>query len=531
MPDEEPVANHEEPQLETVEAPVEEAGEEEKDEAKIAFEKLKERVEVTVEEIGTLRKKVTITIPREAIDERLEKQYSELSRDAIVPGFRKGRAPRRLLEKRFGSEVSETITSDLLGSGYLAAIEKVKLKALGDPLIWCKPKRPTKAEGAETSVSGEQLMPVREAFESIDLPDEGALTFTCEVEVQPDFELPKLTGIPIEKPNVGITDEDVEKQVDRFRQIRAKEELVADGVVQPDDIVVVTEKMTVDGKVVKEQDPVTVAARPQAFEGIAFEKFGELIAGAKVGDVRKISGTVPDDNEKADLRGKTAEFELTVKEIRRVKLPELAEMLQSAGFENPEEFRQYVRSDLEGRLAQVIRRGMRGRVYKYLLENAKFDLPERLSQRQANRVVVRRMLDLYRQGLPESEVAKHMDELRTTAKDQAVTDLKLSLIMEKIAEELKPEVTEDEVNGQIALIARQQNRRFDRVRDELIKNEGLESLFIQLRDEKIVDHLIEQAKITETEPSPGAAEPKGDETPRTDKNAAEGSAGEFKDET
>ncbi|MGB9625535.1 MAG: trigger factor [Phycisphaerae bacterium] len=508
------------------EQPIESAAEEtaeEISEEKAAFEKLKERVQATVEDLGTLRKKVTITIPREAIDERLEKQYSELSREAIVPGFRKGRAPRRLLEKRFGSEVSETITSDLLGSGYVAAIEKVKLKVLGDPLIWCRPKNPPKTEDAETSVSGEQLMTVREAFENIDLPESGSLTFACEVEVQPEFELPELKGIPIQRPKVAITDEDVEKQVDRFRRARAAWQTLADGAVQADDIVVVAMKMSVDGRVVKVQDPATLAARPQAIEGIAFENLGELLNGAKVGDVRRISGTIPDDNESAELRGKTAEFELTIKEIRRLKLPELTtEMLKSVGFDSPEEFRAYIRAELEARLADVIRRGMRSQVYKYLLDHARFDLPERLSQRQANRVVVRRMLELYRQGMPESDVARHVDELQTTARDEAARELKLSLIMEKIAEELKPEVTEDEVNGQIALIARQQNRRFDRVRDELIKNDGIESLFIQLRDEKIVDRLLEQATITEMDPDTDQSSPP---------TKAATPTGEFKDET
>jgi len=146
MPDDESPVNQEE---QPVDSPAEEAIEEVSEET-AAFEKLKERVEATVEDLGALRKKVTITIPREAIDERLEKQYKELSREAIVPGFRKGRAPRRLIEKRFGSEVSETITSDLLGNGYLAAIEKVNLKVLGDPLIWCRPKNPSKTEDAET---------------------------------------------------------------------------------------------------------------------------------------------------------------------------------------------------------------------------------------------------------------------------------------------------------------------------------------------------------------------------------------------
>ncbi len=240
-------------------------------------------------------------------------------------------------------------------------------------------------------------------------------------------------------------------------------------------------------------------------------QLGETLVGARVGDTRTICGTVPEDSDKAELRGKTAEFAFAIKQIRRFRKAELTdELVQSVGFDSAEEFRQYFRSDLEARLADAVRRGMRSQVYKYLLDHTKIELPDRLSQRQADRVVVRRMLDLYREGVPEAEVERRMDALKTTARDEAATDLKLAFIMEKIAEDVQPEVTEDEVNGQIAAIAQRQNRRFDRVRDELIKSGGLESLYIALRDEKIVDHLMAQANIIETDgpeaPAPAAAE-------------------------
>jgi len=492
MADDETLESQQESQAEAEQEAVPELSEEE-----AALQRLQEQVQVAIEEVGTLRKKLTITIPRESIDERIEKQYGELSREAIVPGFRKGRAPRRLLEKRFGTEVSETITSDLLGAGYLAATRKTKLKTIGDPLIWCRPKK--KGDAAE---EGEQLMTLREAFEHMELPDEGPFVFACEVEVRPEFELPNLKGIPIEKPKVAITDEDIERQIDRFLLTRATLEPVADGeTVRKDDLLTLRVKMTVDGKVIKEQDGVPVAARPQVIEGIPFENFGQVMEGASIGDVRRITGVIREDDERSALRGKTAEFEIEVRQIVRLRKPELTrELVESLGFSGLEEFRDYIRSDMETRLAGAVWRGMRGQVYRYLLENTKLDVPERLSQRQAARIAVRRMLDMYREGVPEAEVAKRLDELKTTSQEEAARDLKIALIMEKIAEELKPEVTEDEVNGQIAAIAFQQNRRFDRVRDELIRNDAIDALYLQIRDDKIVDALLKDAAIRETEP-------------------------------
>lgn len=477
----------------------------EADEESSEMAELKEKLDVATEDVGPLRKRVTITVPREIIDEKLEKQYGDLRRDAIVPGFRKGRAPRRLLEKRFGHDVSETITSELLGTGYMAAIEKVGLKVLGDPLVWCKPKKPAAGESAD-----ERLMSVRDAFDNMELPDDGPLVYACEVEIQPEFELPSLEGIPVKKTKVEITDAHVDQQIDRLRGMRGAYEPVTDRGVETDDRIEASVRMLVDGSVVKEQDHARLYARPQTVDGIAMENLGDELSGAKPGDVRRIKATVPDDDDRTELRGKAVEFEITIRDISRLVLPELTkEMIEPFGFESIDDFRKYVRADLETRATEMIRRSMRGQVYDYLLTNTQIDLPERLSQRQAARAALRRMVDLYRQGVPEAEVAKHMDELRTVAQNESVRELKVQFIMDRIAEKFETAVSEDEINGQIAMIAQQQNRRFDRVRDELIRDDGITSLYMQLRDEKIVDQLLEKAVVTEDDAPAPAAPNKG----------------------
>ncbi len=98
--------------------------------------KLKEAISIDTEEIGSLRLKLTVTVPKETVEERMGEQFAELKRDASIPGFRKGHAPMALVEKRFASDVGEQLKSQLLSSAYLAAVEKEELKPLGDPLIW-----------------------------------------------------------------------------------------------------------------------------------------------------------------------------------------------------------------------------------------------------------------------------------------------------------------------------------------------------------------------------------------------------------
>src|SRR4029079_17795190 len=120
-------------------------------------DRLKEKIDVKVEEVGPLRKKRTVAVPREFLSERLDEQYNELRRDANVPGFRKGRAPRRLLEKRFGSEVGETLVQQLVSTGYMAAIDRENLKVIGDPLVWVP----------EEKGEGQQLVDVQKALDTI----------------------------------------------------------------------------------------------------------------------------------------------------------------------------------------------------------------------------------------------------------------------------------------------------------------------------------------------------------------------------
>ncbi len=469
------------------EAPdTEEAGKE--GEEKSLEEQIKDAVDVQVEDIGSLRKKLTITVPRDSLDEQINKQYDELRREAQVPGFRRGRAPRRLLEKRFGGEVSDTLVQQLVSAGYSAALDKASLKAIGDPLVWAREK------GAKT----DSLMSAEKAIALIELPDDAPLVFSCEVEIRPEFELPDLKAMTLKKPIITISDQDVEQYVERVRAMRGSWQPVLDGTVQVDDVIHADVKMTSGETVLKEQDNVRIPVRPQTVDGVVIENLGEILAGAKVGDVRTTSGTISDDYYKVEFRGQPVNFEFTIHRIERLNLPELNdEFVQGLGFDSVAELREWSRKDLESRLHEQIQRALAGQVCQYLLDHTSFDLPQRLSERQADRVAMRRMIDLYQQGIPPAEVEKLMDEVRTSAKTDVARDLKLSLIMEKLDEEFKVEVGENEINGRIAAIARMQNQRFDRVRDELVKGPGLANLFVQIRDEKIISRLIDQANIVE----------------------------------
>jgi len=475
-------------------------------------EQLKGIIGVKVEDAGTLRKSLTISVPREHLTKEFDREYGDLVTEAVVPGFRKGRAPRRLVEKRYGREVGEQVQTRMLSNAYLAAVEKEDLKVLGDPEVWAKPA------GKDT---GEELMEMTTALSNIDLPDEGDFSFRCEVEIKPEFELPKLEGVQIEKPEISIEDKDVDEQIDRIRARRGTWAPVTDenAKVETDDLLICDIVLTADGKEYAKKENEQLAARPQFIEGVAVGDFGKKVEGTKVGDSVKIDVEMPDDHVTEDLRGKKAELSVTVNDLKRLKLPPMdKDFLEAQGFESEKEFKDFVRERMESELDWEIRKGMRNQVRKYLLDETKIDLPEGLSSRQAARVASRRIVEMQRQGVPIAEIEKHADELRTSAKEQAGAELKLYFILEAIAEEFDVDISEEELNSQIAQMAAMYGKRFDRMRDELSKDNGLMQMYLDLRDEKCIDKIIGDGNIVE--PSGDDGESGGQKKAKKKKKAA-----------
>ena len=158
--------------------------------------------QVTVEDAGPARKKLTIEIPQERIEEKIESLYGRIRNDAQIPGFRRGRAPQRLIEKRFGDDIKNDAKGQLLSEGYSQAIEEHDLDVLGEPDV--------------------------KDVDEIELPESGPLKFEVEVEVSPDFELPDLSEIKVEKPSTEVSDDDVTAEIERFRERMGKMSPVED---------------------------------------------------------------------------------------------------------------------------------------------------------------------------------------------------------------------------------------------------------------------------------------------------------------
>ncbi len=453
------------------------------------FEQLKKQVKTEVSDLGTLRKQLRITVPGELISGRIQKEYDDLRGDAHVPGFRKGRAPKQLIQKRFGTDIRESLKTTVVGQSFYASVDNEKLEVLGEPLF-----QVTLDDG------GVKLLDINEALTHIRLPDTGDFSYACEVELKPAFDLPELRGIEVKRPELTISDADVETQIERQCKIRGKYSPTEQGAGEKDDVITADVRLLVDGAQIKQESNLQLGVRPSRLDGIPLPELDKTLQGVKAGEQRQAHCTITEDYERSDLRGKPAVFEFHVLEVRRLDPLSRAALAEQMGCDDESQLAQFVRSDLEAELGRLIETAQKEQILKYLLESTNIGLPEKLSARMTDRAVMRRVVDEHQRGVPPSEIEARIDELRVSASEEVGRDLRIEFIMEKLAAALRVGVTEEEINSEIARIAGHYNQRFDRVRDDLQRRGLLPQLAEQIRHEKCLTALLRQAKIVAVTP-------------------------------
>ncbi len=494
-PQDDAAAEADEQTTDTPETPAEAAPEESAGPTNIAADGMiapaDEEIEygVDVSDAGTLKKKVTVTVPAKAIDAKRDEMFGELANTAQVPGFRIGRAPRRLIERRFGKEVGQDVRNAVLGDSLGKAITQSGLSVLGEPDL---------------------------DIEAIELPEEGDLIYDFEVEIAPDFELPELEGIPLTRQPSEVTDERVDSVIDRERMRDVGYEKTDEPAEEQDQIDVVA---TIRGEDIDEQkSSATLRVAPGQVEGLPLVDLGEKVAGHKAGEKVELTVKVPEMHPNESWRGKELTVELDIQEVRRRVLPDVDdEYARNLGFESLAEMREEVAEMLRSRVEQEVQRDLRDQIRRYLLDKVEMDLPEGVAARHAERVLRRRLVELYQMGMPREQISEHMTEIQANIAEQSQSELKLAFILQKVADELDVDVTEEEVNARIAQMASAYNRRPERLRQELENEGALGQVATSLTEEKALEALLGKAAVTEASESADSGE--GGEGPE----AAEGS--------
>lgn len=433
---------------------------------------------VTVEDAGTACKKITIEIPADAVNERLETSLQTLMSSATLPGFRAGRVPRKLLERRFGEGLRDETKTELLRDAYTKAIEDEGLKPLGDPII--------------------------KDHEEIKLEPGKPLTFSVEIEIFPDFELPKLESIELTRPMLEATSEVIDTELEA--QCRRRGEFVdLDGSATPGDFFMgpTTIRDEKDEEVATAAEAVVRMPDPKeddgkgTIAGLQIAGLAKLLGDKRPGDEIVIQTTGPDQHEIEAIRDKKISIHFTINRLVKLVPATVEEICESFGLETEQELREQMELAINSRIEWEQQDLLRRQAIDYLVEHVDMDLPERASAAQTARTLEKTRLSLLSQGVPSFTIEEKMAELRSASQERALKDLKAQFILQRLAEDFEIEVNDAEVNSRVARIARSQNVRPEKLRSELAQSGRLTFLAMQIRHEKATDCLVERAKITE----------------------------------
>jgi len=459
---------------------------------------------IRVEEAGPATKKVFIEIPQERIAAKLEEQFKELRQQAQIPGFRIGHAPQKLIEKRFSNDVKDQVRRTLISESYQQAVEKNNLQVIGEPQF--------------------------DNPELITLPETGPLTYSFEVEVQPEFTIPELKGLKIKRPKVEVTDTNIDQAMQNLREQQGALVPVEDRGVEDRDYLMADVHLKVEGNVVAHQHDAQIVSRGGRIGGVEVLDLDSQLRGLKAGETRTIKATGPLTHPNEQVRGKDIEIEISLKDLKKLEPVEVdQEFLDSLGFENEKELREALREQMIERIDYDVKQAMREQVNRYLLENVAISLPAKLSDRQEQRLVQRRAVDLMMRGIPQDQIAANLERLRTGARDEAARELKLFFILQKIANDQNTDVDEAELNGRIAMLAAQRGERPEKLKQEMAKDGTLANLYVQMREQKAVDEILTSAQIEDVDV---LEEPKKEEetSPAAEAPASEEPAKESKEE-
>ncbi len=334
------------------------------------------KVEIT--DAGPCKKKIRIEVPAETIDEQLGTSMDTIVTEAELPGFRKGRVPRRLVEKKFGTVMRREAKNQIVSSAFSRAVQDNKLQVVGDP--------------------------VSEMLNTAEIEPGKAFAFEIEIEIVPEFELPSLEGIAVKRPNMEVTDEMVNKELETAR--------LHEGDLDPQETPAPGDYLTghavmkdSEGKTHLDINDAVVQVPPTEKEGkgmilgIVVDDFGTQIGLPKPGEIAKVKTRGPENHETEAIRGKDLTVEFEVSRVDRIIPAAIEKLVNQYGFENEESLRDSVKARLQQRILIEQQTVMRNQVAAHLLKTVQMDMPERLTSQQAGRVLARRRMELLHRGV------------------------------------------------------------------------------------------------------------------------------------
>jgi trigger factor len=426
-------------------------------------------------ELSPTRKEITIEIDPKIIREAYDRISDNYAKQAKVPGFRPGHAPRSVVRSRFKSEIRAAALQELVPDAVNEAIVQHAPTAIGEPDVHLDNNEALEKFGDEP------------------------ISVKVNVEVLPQIELQDYRGLEVIRKTRPIADEDVDQMLEALRDSSASMQPVEDRGAQKDDTV----SINVDGIFVDEPEAEHIKADDVEVtlgaEGVQPE-FNENLMGVKADDEKTFIVNYPEDFNAKGLAGKKVEYTAKVTAVRVKELPEADDdWAKSLGedFESLTGLREKIRADLERRAGQESDHRVRAEVMRKLIESHQFEVPESLVAHQTNVRLESVMRDMMGRGIDPRHQEINWEGARDEMRGQAEEDVRGSILLERIAEAEKIDVSPEEIESEIQVIARGSQQAPEQVRSVLTKDGGERSIANRLRNRKALDLLVENAKVTE----------------------------------
>ncbi len=422
---------------------------------------------------GQCAYEVKVSISPVNQSKQAEEMFEELRDGAEMPGFRKGRAPRKLIEKKFGKHVKNDVEIKLVGAAFQKLIKDKDLKPLGMPDI----------DGLE---------------ELKDREDSAPLEVTFKFEVSPRVELGKYRGIEVERPVVKVDDSDVTEHIEEMRGRFAIFEDLEGGVAAEGDQTIIDFKGAIDGKEFSgnsaENYPYILGS------GRFLPEFEKALLGASAGDNLNAKVKFPDDYHAEELRGKTGEFEIKVNEIKRKNLPAIDDDLAAlAGHKDLASMQDALKKQLTDASVAQSERITQARALAAVVDGCTFEIPETVIGKIAEDYLENEIKHMMSHRVPKSAIDEQMETLTKNARENALNDIRTLTVLNEIGEAEGVEVTEADFEKEAESMAGRYGLPAETVAQYIAQSDERDSYESRIYRTKALAVIMDNAKITDKE--------------------------------
>ncbi|MDH5297866.1 MAG: trigger factor [Desulfobulbaceae bacterium] len=424
-------------------------------------------MQVTVEDVSSLTKRLKIVLPQENVASKIEAAYRKLASDVSIKGFRKGKVPRKVLEKSYGDRVKYEVSEELIQETYFDALEQTKIDVVVHPEITAQ-----------------------------DFAADGSFVYAAEVDVRPQFELGQFKGLEVEQPEITVSDEEVSQELERLRWDMAPLQSVEGRPVQDKDMVIIDFQGYHEGapmaQVVGENYSVEVGS------GRNGKEFEEQLIGLNKDDETSREIAFPPSFANPILAGKNVEFKIRVKDVKERALVDFDDEFAKdvdARFETLDALKAHIREQKQQEKEAAQSGDLSDKLMVKLLEGHDFEVPKRLVTYEVNEMIKEMDNRLQAQGLTLEAVGLKRDKLDEQYRAVAEKRVRGDFLLKKIAEQESIKVTDEDVEKGFERVAGQYKMPVEEVKRFFAKRDDLLPFMNELLNEKILKLLRDEASI------------------------------------